>query len=65
MSSSMSIDPEEIGGEEQQSRRGSTHSMWTQRRQSKQRTRVRSKRRRASMAAVNGMHMRRNKRLGW
>jgi hypothetical protein len=66
MSLPISIDPEETGDEETAGqRRGGSHAMWGRRRQAKQRTRVRAKRRRASMAAMNGMHMRRNKRLSW
>jgi hypothetical protein len=62
----LSIDPEEVEGEEVSAeRRGSAHAMWGRRRQAKQRTRARARRRRASMAAMNGMHMRRNKRLSW
>jgi len=66
MNSASSLDPEELGSDELGSpSRGSTHAMWTQRRQAKQRTRVRAKRRRASMAALKGMHLRRNKRVSW
>jgi hypothetical protein len=61
-----SANPEDLGNEEEGGpSRGSTHAVWSQRRQAKSRTRVRAKRRRASMAAMNGMHLRRNKRLGW
>jgi hypothetical protein len=52
---------EETGGQS----RGSSHAMWTQRRQAKRRAKVRAKRHRASMAASNGIHLRRNKRFGW
>jgi hypothetical protein len=61
-----SVDPEDLGNEEMGGpSRGSTHAVWSQRRQAKQRTRVRAKRRHASMAAMNGIHLRRNKRSGW
>jgi hypothetical protein len=66
MKSASSLDPEESDGEVLGNpSRGSTHAMWTQRRQAKQRTRVRAKRRGASMAAQKGMHLRRNKRVSW
>ena len=45
--------------------RGSTRAVWSQRRQAKQRTRVRAKRRRSSTTTVSGMHLRRNKRTSW
>jgi hypothetical protein len=58
--------PEDLGDEEVGSRsRGSTHAVWSQRRQAKQRTRVRAKRSRSGTAAMNGMHLRRNKRSSW
>ena len=63
---SYSVDPDDLGNEELGSpSRGSTHSVWSQRRQAKQRTRVRAKRRRASMTGMNGIHLRRNKRVSW
>ena len=63
---SNSVDPEDLGNEEVGGpSRGSTHAVWSQRRQAKQRTSVRAKRRRASMASMNGMHLRRNKRVSW
>ncbi len=66
MKSASSLDPEELGGDESSGpSRGSSHAMWTQRRQAKQRTRVRAKRRGASLAAQKGMHLRRNKRVSW
>ena len=45
--------------------RGSTHAIWTQRRQAKRRSRARVRRGGSNTAAKNGMHMRRNKRLSW
>jgi len=64
--SSQSVDPEDLGNEEVGGpSRSSTRAMWLQRRQVKQRTRVRARRRRASMATMNGMHLRHNKRFSW
>lgn len=61
-----SMNPEDLEQEDAGSpSRGSTHAVWSQRRQAKRRTRVRAKRRRANTAAMNGMHLRRNKRVGW
>jgi hypothetical protein len=66
MSSSLSNDLGELGEDPSGNQsRGSTRAMWTQRRQAKQRTRARVKRGAASMAAQKGMHLRRNKRMGW
>jgi len=66
MKSADSFDPEEGHHEELGSQgRGSTHAVWAQRRQAKRRANVRAKRHRASMAAMNGMHLRRKKRVTW
>jgi hypothetical protein len=66
MKSASSLDPEELGGDESGGpSRGSTRAMWTQRRQAKQRTQSRAKRRGASMAAQKGIHLRHNKRVSW
>jgi hypothetical protein len=65
MSSTLSNEMDEFGDEFGNQGRGSTRAMWTQRRQAKQRTRAKAKRTSASMAAQKGMHMRRNKRMGW
>ena len=59
------VELEELDEEAGSQSRGSTHAMWTQRRQAKRRAKVRAKRHRANMAALNGIHLRRNKRLGW
>jgi hypothetical protein len=65
MSSTLSNEMDESGDEFGNQGRGSTRAMWTQRRQAKPRTQAKSKRRGASAAAQKGMHMRRNKRMGW
>jgi hypothetical protein len=65
MSSTLSNDLDEFGEESGNQSRGSTRAMWSQRRQAKPRTRAKSKRRDASAAAQKGIHMRRNKRMGW
>jgi hypothetical protein len=66
MKPASSLDPEELGGDTLGGpSRGSTHAMWTQRRQAKRRTRAHTKRRGASLAAQKGMHLRRNKRVSW
>lgn len=62
---SYSEDPEDSVSEAVGPVRGSTRAVWSQRRQTKQRTRVRAKRRGSSTAAMNGMHLRRNKRVGF
>jgi hypothetical protein len=62
---SYSDDPEDLGNEAGGPSRGSTRAVWSQRRQTKQRTRVRAKRRGTSAAAMSGMHLRRNKRVGF
>jgi hypothetical protein len=66
MSLPHSVDPEEQdNGETNETRRGSTHSIWAQRRQAKPRNAVRGQRRRTTSAAKRGMHLRRNKRVNW
>ena len=66
MSQSPSIEPEEGDEEFGTLRRGSTHAIWTQRRQAKRRAQVRAGRRRADTATnKKGIHLRRNKRLSW
>ncbi len=66
MNTAYSLDPEEVGDEEVGGpSRGSSHAMRSQRRLTKQRARVRTKRNQANMAANKGMHLRRNKRSGW
>jgi hypothetical protein len=61
-----SVEAEDSGGDELSvPSRGSTHAVWSQRRQAKQRTKVRAKRRRTTLTAMSGMHLRRNKRVSW
>jgi hypothetical protein len=59
------LDPENGSDEGSGPSRGSTHSVWSQRRQAKTRTRVRAKRRSSNVAATKGMHLRRNRRMSW
>lgn len=63
--SSYDLDPEDGSDGTAGPSRGSTHAVWSQRRQAKRRTRVRAKRRRANVASTSGMHLRRNKRMSW
>jgi hypothetical protein len=66
MGSTLTNERDEFGEDESQDQgRGGSRAAWSQRRQAKQRTRARAKRGNASMAAQKGMHMRRNKRMGW
>lgn len=63
---SKDLDPDDGSDEMSGPSRGSTHAVWSQRRQAKRRTRVRAKRHRSSnMASMSGIHQRRNKRMGW
>jgi hypothetical protein len=66
MASPFSLDDEEFGNDDSGSPRlANNQSTWTQRRQAKRRSKVKSRRRRTNVAAQHGIHMRRNKRLGW
>ena len=66
MRSNLSDELGEFGENESQSQgRGDSRSAWSQRRQAKQRTRAKAKRGQASVTAQKGIHMRRNKRMGW
>jgi hypothetical protein len=65
MSPSHSTESEEFGIENGDAGVSRLRSAWAPRRQAKQRSKARARRRTTVAGTKNGIHMRRNKRQGW
>jgi hypothetical protein len=65
MSPSNSTELNEFGNEEGDAQASRLRTAWAPRRQPKQRAKARARRRTTVSTTKKGIHMRRNKRLGW